>query len=108
MCDDLSSNIAMAYFILELEINGEIYERKNVIHPQAYFSDFAIYYGDVKVLINTTRKLRISRRFHPSFLSGVDAYVLSFIFQILLLMTRIDSLGQRVLMHHWTLIRHIM
>ena len=67
MCDDLSSNIAMAYFILELEINGEIYERKNMLHPQAYFSDFVIFYGDVKVMIDTTCKIRISRRVHLSF-----------------------------------------
>ena len=38
-----------------------------MLHPQAYFSDFAIFYGDVKVMIDTTCKIRISRTVHLSF-----------------------------------------
>ena len=46
-----------------------------MIHPQAYFSDFAIFYGDVKVMIDTTCKIRISRRVHPSFYADLCRFL---------------------------------
>ena len=59
-CVFITRFINMLYFVSELEINGEIYGTKDVENPKAYFSNFAIFYKDMEVMIDRTGKKIVS------------------------------------------------